>query len=101
MNLVCRILTLFDSPLKEQKEDIHMLTFLSLLDQGKSFPSHDYHMIMVYSTHRNCIGQEFALNEERVVLAIILRHFEFFLDETKTVTKRFPGHSQTKEWPLS
>lgn len=36
---------------------------------------------------RNCIGQEFALNEEKVVLATILRHFEVFLDEAKPVKK--------------
>ena len=32
-------------------------------------------------THRNCIGQEFALNEEKVALAHILRKFEVSLDE--------------------
>ncbi len=32
---------------------------------------------------RNCIGQEFALNEEKVVLAHILRNFELSLDESK------------------
>jgi len=32
---------------------------------------------------RNCIGQEFALNEEKVALAHILRKFEVFLDEDR------------------
>ena len=36
---------------------------------------------------RNCIGQEFAMNEEMVVLATILRNFEISLDETKVVSK--------------
>ena len=39
--------------------------------------------------HRNCIGQEFALNEERVALAHILRKFEISLDETKPLKKDF------------
>ena len=38
---------------------------------------------------RNCIGQEFALNEERVALAHILRNFEISFDETKPVKKDF------------
>ena len=38
---------------------------------------------------RNCIGQEFALNEERVVLAQILRKFEISLDESVPVKKDF------------
>ena len=38
---------------------------------------------------RNCIGQEFALNEERVALAHILRNFEISLDETKKIKKDF------------
>ena len=46
----------------------------------------DY-LIFLY-TFRNCIGQEFALNEERVVLSHILRHFELSLDETKLPIKK-------------
>ena len=38
---------------------------------------------------RNCIGQEFALNEERVALAHILRNFEFTLDDSKPLKKDF------------
>ena len=38
---------------------------------------------------RNCIGQEFALNEERVALAHILRKFEISLDESKPIKKEF------------
>jgi cytochrome P450 family 4 subfamily B polypeptide 1 len=32
---------------------------------------------------RNCIGKHFALNEERCILAKILHHFEFSLDEDR------------------
>ena len=51
--------------------------------------------VMFYFMHfetlfcRNCIGQEFALNEERVALAHILRNFEISLDETKPIKKEF------------
>ncbi len=38
---------------------------------------------------RNCIGQEFALNEERVVIAHILRCFELSLDETRPPEEDF------------
>ena len=41
------------------------------------------------SLFRNCIGQEFALNEERVALAHILRKFEISLDESRPVKKDF------------
>ena len=34
-----------------------------------------------HAHNRNCIGQEFALNEEKVALAHILRKFEVSLDE--------------------
>nr|XP_022335145.1 cytochrome P450 4F4-like [Crassostrea virginica] len=34
---------------------------------------------------RNCIGQHFALNEEKVILARILRHFHIRLDPSFTV----------------
>ena len=36
----------------------------------------------IYTLCRNCIGQEFALNEELVVLSHILREFVFTLDES-------------------
>ena len=32
---------------------------------------------------RNCIGKQFAFNEEKCVLAKILHHFEFSLDEER------------------
>ena len=38
---------------------------------------------------RNCIGQEFALNEEKVVISHILRNFELTLDTEKPVVKEF------------
>ncbi len=41
----------------------------------------------LFSPLRNCIGQEFAMNEELTVVAHILRHFEFSLDETRPPEK--------------
>ncbi|KAL5487311.1 hypothetical protein EMCRGX_G019898 [Ephydatia muelleri] len=38
---------------------------------------------------RNCIGQEFALNEEKVVIAYILRNFKLTLDTEKSVKNDF------------
>ena len=68
-----------------------MLMCHSLPDQGKFLvQSHDCHVIVLsMSCYRNCIGQEFALNEERVVLANILRHFELSLDQNKPVEKDY------------
>lgn len=37
---------------------------------------------------RNCIGQHFALNEEKVILSRVLRHFSVKLDPNFTVEKK-------------
>lgn len=37
---------------------------------------------------RNCIGQNFALNEEKVILSRVLRHFSVKLDPNFTVEKK-------------
>ena len=81
---------LFASLPRGQRGDTPMPTSHSLLDQGMS----NYHHKIItrrlyFRPPRNCIGQEFALNEEKVVLANILRHFEISLDETKPVMKEY------------
>ena len=47
-----------------------------------------FHSVIFLYLYRNCIGQEFALNEEKVVLSHILRKFELSLDETKLPIKK-------------
>ncbi|KAK7494593.1 hypothetical protein BaRGS_00014246 [Batillaria attramentaria] len=37
---------------------------------------------------RNCIGQHFSLNEQKVLLGRLLRRFTFTLDPDRTVTKK-------------
>ena len=39
--------------------------------------------------HRNCIGQEFAMNEQLVLLSHVLRKFEFSLDESHGPVKNY------------
>ena len=45
---------------------------------------------------RNCIGQNFALNEERVVVATILSHFKLSLVESHVVEMGLNGILRTK-----
>ncbi|CAH1271843.1 CYP4F12 [Branchiostoma lanceolatum] len=48
----------------------------------------DSHAFMPFSAgQRNCIGQNFALNEEKVILARLLRKFTFALDPARPVEK--------------
>ncbi|XP_053397496.1 ultra-long-chain fatty acid omega-hydroxylase-like [Mercenaria mercenaria] len=46
---------------------------------------------------RNCIGQNFALNEEKVVLSKLLRNFTFRLDPNHKVEKSLSGVMRTKD----
>eukprot|EP00058_Branchiostoma_floridae_P023900 XP_002609390.1 hypothetical protein BRAFLDRAFT_59660 [Branchiostoma floridae] len=48
----------------------------------------DSHAFMPFSAgQRNCIGQNFALNEEKVILARLLQKFTFDLDPARPVEK--------------
>ena len=49
-------------------------------------------LLLVLVCFRNCIGQEFALNEEKVILSHILRSFVFTIDEAHEPVM--------KEWTL-
>ena len=53
---------------------------------GDQFLGSSFYHYMFHLT-RNCIGQEFALNEEKVVISHILRNFELTLDTEKPVVK--------------
>ena len=46
-------------------------------------------IIPLCASFRNCIGQEFARNEELAVMAMVLRNFEIFLDEDNPPIKNF------------
>ena len=49
------------------------------------------HQLYIPPLYRNCIGQEFALNEELVVLSHILRKFVFTLDESHGPVTKYRG----------
>ncbi|XP_060569104.1 cytochrome P450 4F1-like [Ruditapes philippinarum] len=46
---------------------------------------------------RNCIGQNFAMNEEKVVLSKLLRNFNFRLDPNHEVKKNMSAVMRTKD----
>ena len=94
----CKIFSLFFfrnstpcvSLLKTLRIARHMLLWLSQLVRGEwrwELPDTIFPSSLLPS--RNCIGQEFALNEERVAIAHVLRRFHLSLDETRLPEKDY------------
>ncbi len=48
-----------------------------------SYDNNDYFTVC----YRNCIGQNFAVYEEKMFLSVFLRNFEISLDDSKPPTK--------------
>ncbi|XP_062592650.1 ultra-long-chain fatty acid omega-hydroxylase-like [Saccostrea cucullata] len=46
---------------------------------------------------RNCIGQQFAMSEEKIVLATLLQKFDFSVDKTHNVEKQIAAVMRAKE----
>ena len=59
-----------------------MTPFVSSQQTEKHGP-HDY--IPFSAGYRNCIGQNFAINEMKVVIGTLVNHFSMKLDETHKV----------------
>ncbi|XP_078686339.1 cytochrome P450 4F12-like [Branchiostoma floridae x Branchiostoma belcheri] len=64
-------------------------------DRMKGMDSHAF--IPFSAGPRNCIGQAFALNEEKVLLARLLHKFTFELDPTRPVEKDLITVMKTKD----
>ena len=85
VNVILDIIGLHRHPdVWEEPEEYNPLRFHPSQAEGR----HPYAYMPFSAGYRNCIGQNFALNEMKIVIALLVKQFQFSLDESHKVIQQ-------------